>query len=207
MKTTEAQFGISTNRSSQIRKMTEPVSGRKSVLALLRRLLWAAAVVLPIFGAQAAVVLTTLYSFTNGTDGAGPVGLVQGSNGYFYSTTDDGGTNGNNGTVFQMTPAGTLTTLVCFNGANGSHPAAPLVQGSDGNFYGTTVNGGTNGNNGTVFQVTPAGALTTLLWGKLSSAAENPVFLLKASSLCFLLSLCLSAAFCWIVSSGGAPVN
>jgi len=88
--------------------------------------------------------------------------LVQGSDGNFYGTTEYGGTNGNNGTVFQMTPAGTLMTLVSFNGANGSHPVAALVQGSDGNFYGTTEYGGTNGNNGTVFQITPAGTLTTL---------------------------------------------
>jgi uncharacterized repeat protein (TIGR03803 family) len=90
-------------------------------------------------------------------------GLVQGSDGNFYGTTAYGGTNGNNGTVFQMTPAGALTTLVSFNGANGSHPLATLVQGTDGNFYGTTAYGGTNGNFGTVFQMTPAGALTMLV--------------------------------------------
>jgi len=90
-------------------------------------------------------------------------GLVQGNDGNFYGTTAYGGTNGNNGTVFQMTPGGVLTTLVSFNGANGSHPLAGLVQGTDGNFYGTTAYGGTNGNYGTVFQTTPAGTLTTLV--------------------------------------------
>jgi len=89
-------------------------------------------------------------------------GLVQGSDGNFYGTTAYGGTNGNNGTVFQMTPAGALTMLVSFNGANGSYPTAGLVQGSDGNFYGTTLLGGAN-NRGTAFKVTSAGALTTLL--------------------------------------------
>jgi len=88
--------------------------------------------------------------------------LVQGSDGNFYGTTPYGGTN-NGGTVFQVTPAGALTTLVSFNGTNGSHPVAALVAGRDGNFYGTTENGGTNGNNGTVFQLTPAGVLTTLV--------------------------------------------
>jgi len=89
--------------------------------------------------------------------------LVQGSDGTFYGTTEYGGTH-NDGTVFQVTPAGTFTTLVSFNGANGSHPSATLVQGSDGSFYGTTTSGGTNGNNGTVYQVTPAGALSTMVY-------------------------------------------
>jgi uncharacterized repeat protein (TIGR03803 family) len=106
--------------------------------------------------------LATLVSF-NGTNGSHPVAaLVQGSDGNFYGTTEFGGTNGNSGTVFQMTPGGVLTTLVSFNGTNGSHPAPGLVQGSDGNLYGTTILGGTN-NHGTIFQVTPGGALTTLV--------------------------------------------
>ena len=105
--------------------------------------------------------LTTLISF-NGTNGSDPVAaLVQGSDGNFYGTTAYGGTNGNNGTVFQMTPAGTLRTLVSFNGTNGGHPLAGLVQANDGNFYGTTLVGGAY-NSGTVFKMTSGGALTTL---------------------------------------------
>ncbi len=61
-----------------------------------------------------------------------------------------------------MTPAGRLTTLVSFNGANGNSPQAPLIQASDGNFYGTTTYGGPDGG-GTVFRVTPDGVLTTLV--------------------------------------------
>jgi uncharacterized repeat protein (TIGR03803 family) len=107
-------------------------------------------------------VLTIMASF-NGTNGSHPLAPpVQGSDGNFYGTTTCGGTNGNNGTVFQMTPAGALTTLVSFNGTNGGYPAPGLVQGSNGNFYGTTILGGAN-NLGTVFQVTPAGALATLV--------------------------------------------
>ena len=64
--------------------------------------------------------------------------------------------------MFRMTPSGALTTLVSFNGADGNSPQAPLVQGSDGNFYGTSEYGGANGR-GTVFRVTPAGVLTTLV--------------------------------------------
>ena len=115
-----------------------------------------------VFQMTPAGTWTTLVSF-DGTNGAHPVAaLVLGSDSNFYGTTENGGTNGNNGTVFQMTPAGVLTTLVSFNGTNGSYPAAALVQGSDGNFYGTTVGGGVSGI-GTVFQMTPAGVLTTLV--------------------------------------------
>jgi len=115
-----------------------------------------------VFEVTPAGVLTTLVSF-NGTNGSHPAaGLVQGSDGNFYGTTEYGGTNGNSGTVFQMTPAGALTTMVSLNGTNGSHPLAGLVQGSDGNFYGTTILGGVK-NRGTVFQMTAAGVLTTLV--------------------------------------------
>jgi len=119
--------------------------------------------------------LTTLYSFCqrNGcTDGGAPwAGLVQASDGNFYGTTHQGGTNGY-GTVFKITPWGTLTTLYSFCAQSGCPdgrvPFAGLVQASDGNFYGTTYYGGTNcgGNDnygcGTVFKITPSGALTTL---------------------------------------------
>jgi uncharacterized repeat protein (TIGR03803 family) len=115
-----------------------------------------------VFQATTNGTLTTLVSF-NGTNGSYPfAGLVQGSDGNFYGTTEYGGTNGNHGTVFQMTPAGALTTLVSFNGTNGSYPTAALVQGSDGNFYGTTQSGGASGM-GTVFEITSSGVLTTLV--------------------------------------------
>ena len=108
--------------------------------------------------------LTTLHSF-DGTDGATPyAGLVQTSYGSFYGTTAGGGAN-NNGMVFKITPSGTLTTLYNFCSksgcTDGAGPDAGLVQATDGNFYGTTSGGGAN-NNGTVFKITPSGALTTL---------------------------------------------
>jgi hypothetical protein len=81
--------------------MAGPALGRKPVLALLMRLLWAAALVLPAFGAQAGVVFTNLHSFQIFTNGANPAAaLVQGSDGSFYGTTSGGGTNGGHGTVF-----------------------------------------------------------------------------------------------------------
>lgn len=107
-------------------------------------------------------ILTPLVLFS-GANGSHPMaGLLQGSDGNLYGTTDCGGTNGDNGTVFQLTTNGVLTTLVCFNGTNGSHPLARLMQASDGNFYGTTHLGGAN-DLGTVFRMTPSGVLTTLL--------------------------------------------
>ena len=110
--------------------------------------------------------LTTLVSF-DGTNGAEPEAcLVQGRDGNFYGTTVLGGDSYSSGTVFMVTPSGTLTNLLSFNGFNGSNPCAGLILGSDGNFYGTTVNAGTGPGGGhhygTVFMMTPSGALTTL---------------------------------------------
>ncbi len=81
------------------------------------------------------------------------------------------------GTVFEITPSGTVTSLYSFCSkvtwglcADGSNPTAALTQGADGNFYGTTLYGGANaadnncfcGGYGTVFKLSPAGQLTTL---------------------------------------------
>jgi uncharacterized repeat protein (TIGR03803 family) len=109
--------------------------------------------------------LTTLYSFTGGNDGAWPVaGLVQGSDGNFYGTTANSGTNGG-GTVFNISTTGVPTTLYSFTGGNdGGHPYAGLVQASDGYFYGTTSSGGKTNQygSGTVFKIGINGTLTTL---------------------------------------------
>ncbi len=113
--------------------------------------------------------LTTIYSFcavSQCADGQGPNStLVQGVDGNFYGTTrTDGVTHA--GTVFKLTPSGTLTTLYHFcsqsNCTDGATPNQILQLASDGNFYGTTLYGGANGQYGTVFKVTPSGALTTL---------------------------------------------
>ncbi len=112
---------------------------------------------------------TTLYSF-DGTDGQNPFGgLVQATDGNFYGTTQLGGdTNVGAGTVFRITPGGTLTTLHSFcaqypDCSDGAGPEAGLIQATDGNFYGTTLSGGANGPYyGTVFKITPTGTLTTL---------------------------------------------
>jgi uncharacterized repeat protein (TIGR03803 family) len=102
---------------------------------------------------------TILHRFS-GPDGESPqAGLIQGSDGNFYGTTDSG-TN-SLGTVFKLTPEGVETTLYSFSGSDGAFPYASLIQGSDGNFYGTTGGGGTN-EGGTMFQLTPAGIVTVL---------------------------------------------
>ncbi len=121
-----------------------------------------------VFEITPAGQLTTLYSFcsqTNCSDGEDPyAGLVQATNGNLYGTTPYGGAKGA-GTVFEITPAGQLTTLYSFcsqtDCTDGATPYAGLVQASNGNLYGTTVDGGTNGV-GTIFEITPAGQLTTL---------------------------------------------
>src|SRR5664279_2559299 len=91
-------------------------------------------------------------------------GLVQATDGNFYGTTNGGGANGV-GTVFKITNSGMLTTLFSFCSqsvcADGAYPNARLVQATDGNFYGTTSEGGANGL-GTVFKITKRGKLTTL---------------------------------------------
>jgi uncharacterized repeat protein (TIGR03803 family) len=68
---------------------------------------------------------------------------------------------GGSGTVFEMTPAGKVTFIYEFDKTHGAGPIGPVIQGTDGNFYGTTSEGGTNGF-GVVFKVTPAGVLTVL---------------------------------------------
>ena len=81
--------------------------------------------------------------------------LTEGSDGNFYGTTSRGGTTTIDGTLFRITPGGTLTTLhnfgEDFDDTDGTNPQAELLLGSDGKFYGTTMNGGSGGG-GTIFQ-------------------------------------------------------
>src|SRR5208282_1069316 len=102
------------HKESRTCAKTGPVSGRKLVLALLMRLLCAAALALRAFGAQAAVVFTTLHSFQVFPNGANPyAGLVLGRDGNFYGTTSSGGAS-RSGTVFKISTNGALTSLYSF---------------------------------------------------------------------------------------------
>jgi len=141
-----------------------------------------------VFKITPSSTLTTLHSFAGyPTDGAYPeAGLVEGADGSFYGTTYYGGENvcyGNAdgcGTIFKITPNGTFTTFYKFDGTDGLNPNAGLVQGTDGNFYGTTEFGGgegceSYGGCGTVFKITPGGALTTLYsFGSESGDGHEP---------------------------------
>jgi len=110
--------------------------------------------------------LRVLYSFCSQAgcaDGSGPYGgLTLGRDGNFYGTTFAGG-NQILGTIFKMAPNGSLTVLHNFTGGNsdGALPEAAPIQGTSGNFYGTTPTGG-SGNCGTVYRVTTSGAFTLL---------------------------------------------
>jgi uncharacterized repeat protein (TIGR03803 family) len=117
-----------------------------------------------------------LWSFTGGLDGGNPyAGLVWGIDGNLYGTTAAGGAS-TNGTVFRITPTGTLTNLCQFQGClDGAAPYAALVQGSDGNFYGTTYGSGAGPSAyGTVFRITPTGTLTTLASFRNGPDGANP---------------------------------
>jgi uncharacterized repeat protein (TIGR03803 family) len=90
--------------------------------------------------------------------------LILASDGNLYGTTFNGGPGGSGpGTIFRMTTVGAITTMHNFTGTggDGSFPDSPLVQAPDGNFYGTTHDGGAN-NSGEVFKMTLSGTVTTL---------------------------------------------
>jgi|HubBroStandDraft_5_1064220.scaffolds.fasta_scaffold56430_2 uncharacterized repeat protein (TIGR03803 family) len=126
-----------------------------------------------IFKITSAGQLRTLHSFCGQTtcpQGAFPsAGLAQGADGNFYGTTYFGGAD-NLGTIFKMSPSGTLQRLYQFLSfsLDGANPVGSLVQGADGNFYGTATAGGENGEScpdagcGTLFKISPGGKFTLI---------------------------------------------
>lgn len=108
--------------------------------------------------------VSILYSFTGGTsDGSSPqAGLVLASDGDFYGMTPQGGAS-NDGVVFEINPGGAETVLHSFAGGttDGSTPYGGLIQASDGDFYGMTINGGAS-NDGDIFKISAGGTETVL---------------------------------------------
>ena len=146
-----------------------PVDAKQMFVAYLR--LFGLALVAVLSGmtaycADSDITFTTLVTF-NGTNGSLPMsGLMLAKDGNFYGTTYEGGAfmkdsdNGAGyGTAFKVAPEGKFVNLVSFR--SGTHPCGNLVQGKDGNFYGTTLQGGKLGG-GTVFRITTDGRVTTL---------------------------------------------
>jgi uncharacterized repeat protein (TIGR03803 family) len=145
----------------------------------------AAAIVSP------AQTFTTLVSFA-GANGANPVApLIQSTDGNLYGTTENGGANSSQvnidcvgcGTIFKVTPTGTLTTLYNFCSqpycADGGLPSAPLLQAADGNFYGTTSDWSSCC--GTVFKFTTSGVFTTLHSFYMDTGVQPSAGLVQAS--------------------------
>lgn len=115
-----------------------------------------------------------LGSFGYETIDSSPSSLMQAKNGNFYGTAEGGEYGG--GTVFTITPQGAETVLGSFgaHALDGREPVGGLIEGSDGNFYGTTINGGST-NTGTLFRVTPAGDITYLYDFKTGTYGSTPM--------------------------------
>jgi uncharacterized repeat protein (TIGR03803 family) len=118
-----------------------------------------------VFKLTPAGTLTVLQDFTlDGSSGSGPGGILAlGPDGNFYGSTYS--SSSGSGTLFKITPDGTLTTFYTFcltyGCPDGSQPYSSPILARDGNFYGTTATGGTYGA-GTAYKITPQGKLTTL---------------------------------------------
>jgi uncharacterized repeat protein (TIGR03803 family) len=137
------------------------------VSALYLLLMVLAAGAMAATASAAPAPFTVLHTF-NGTDGASPNALIQTADGFFYGSAANGGdVNACNpdgcGTLFKSDKGGNVTVLHVFHASDGYSPTG-LVQGSDGNFYGTTASGGqpSGGGAGTIFRINPAGNFTVL---------------------------------------------
>jgi uncharacterized repeat protein (TIGR03803 family) len=119
-----------------------------------------------VFKIDTAGNFKSLHSFS-GADGAYPAALMQASDGYFYGTTEGGGDAAcagrygpGCGTVIRMDSVGNVTVLYSFTGkSDGSWPESAIIQGTDGNLYGTAVYGGVN-DDGVIFRVSSLTSLT-----------------------------------------------
>src|SRR5262249_5342993 len=140
-----------------------------------------------VVGAGGPATVTILHSFT-GPDGLVPnAALLLGSDGNFYGATNTTASSPSSrtpspGNVFRVSPAGSFTVRQDFKGPDGAGPAAPLIQGTDGNFYGTTFGGGASAL-GTVFKMTLSGDVTVLhsFAGGIADGAQPMAAVIQAS--------------------------
>ena len=149
-----------------------------------------------VFKVTGCAVCPALAKF-NGNNGAHPMGaLTLGNDGNFYGTASAGGLTNSKyssgmGTVFKVTTNGTLTMLAAFNYTNGAAPWAELKLGNDGNFYGTTSDGGNTNfiwpyhGMGTLFKVTTNGTLNTLVVFNFTNGANPRGALTLGNDGCF----------------------
>jgi uncharacterized repeat protein (TIGR03803 family) len=112
-------------------------------------------------GTAYRVTSSGAFTFLSGLPGGSMAPLLQGTDGNFYGTTYWDDSPYEDGTIFKMTPKGIVTIVYNFDYTHGENPAATVIQGSDNNFYGTTLGGGSY-NAGVVFKLTPQGAITVL---------------------------------------------
>jgi uncharacterized repeat protein (TIGR03803 family) len=161
-------------------------------------------------------VAAPLATFT-GTNGSHPSSLTLGTDGNFYGTTQSGGTNSDGdvnyaGTVFRLSTDGALNDLYSFTGdIDGANPYAPLVQASNGNFYGATTEAGSVGY-GTLFSISPVGAFNALYSFTNGSDGTGPLAALIQATDGNLYGVtggggAANLGSIFRVSSNGAPVN
>ena len=128
--------------------------------------------------------------------------LAQGRDGNFYTESNGGGTSGN-GTVFKVSPGGTVTVIHSFDGTDGSNAIGGMTLGLDGNLYGETWSGGSFGN-GITFKITPAGGETALHNFANNGDGANPAnVLVRSATLFYGTTNDASAETIYQVTSGG----
>ncbi|WP_168170786.1 choice-of-anchor tandem repeat GloVer-containing protein [Rhodanobacter sp. C01] len=124
--------------------------------------------------------LSVIHEFDSAADGADVSHLIQGADGNFYGTTTGGGANGF-GTVFELDQTGTFSVLHSFDNTvkQEGFAAGPLVQGSDGNLYGSTTAGSLSGQ-GAVYKLAPDGVFTILQKFGTSANGKSPSTILQS---------------------------
>ena len=160
---------------------------RARLTSFISALLLAGSCAAPAVAKDSTIRQLYVFSCSSGgtcPNGEAPAALLLSSDGNFYGVTGNGGTGSNAaGTVFKLTSDFQLTTLHTFQSGNSSDGAFPtgLVEGSDGNLYGTTVAGGAN-DNGALFRLSKSGDFR-LLHSLCASCGEgsDPEFLVKGS--------------------------